>query len=127
MAKILVAGDAIVITSVMTLEQITTLEKYRPNALCLFDDNKEVIFKVGTSAVPSAGKFGISFNSETKDGNKLACITIAAPDVEDVVKFVADKYGLAIINLNKVEEQVGDALKSVSDQMAEVMKNITLA
>ena len=51
MAKIVIAGDAIVVTSAMKLEDIKTIEKYRPNALTLMgsEDGKEPIFAIGTT------------------------------------------------------------------------------
>ena len=52
MAKIVIAGDAIVVTSALKLEDIRAIEKYRPNELVLKggEDGKEPIFAVGTTA-----------------------------------------------------------------------------
>ena len=46
MAKITIAGDAAVVTSAMKLEDIKTIEKYRPKELVLKggEDGKEPIF-----------------------------------------------------------------------------------
>ena len=43
MAKIVIAGDAVVVTSAMKLEDIKTIEKYRPKELVLKggEDGKE--------------------------------------------------------------------------------------
>lgn len=51
MAKIVIAGDAVVVTSAMKLEDIKTIEKYRPKELVLKggEDGKEPIFGVGTT------------------------------------------------------------------------------
>ena len=48
MAKIVIAGDAVIVTSTMKLEDIKTIAKYRPKALTLMggEDGKEPIFAV---------------------------------------------------------------------------------
>ena len=45
MAKIVIAGDAVVVTSAMKLEDIKTIEKYRP---------KELVLKGGEDGVSAA-------------------------------------------------------------------------
>lgn len=133
MAKIVIAGDAIVITSTQKLEDIKTLEKYRPNALTLYetDENgkKTEVFKVGSTTGEGAiSQYGASFGSTTHDTAKLATITMSLPrGVEDAKKYVADMVGVAIINLNKVEEQFEAALAEVTAEKAAVLENISIA
>ena len=79
MAKITIAGDAAVVTSAMKLEDIKTIEKYRPKELVLKggEDGKEPIFAVGTTnGAGNINAFGASFGDETRDDEKLACITL---------------------------------------------------
>ena len=110
MAKIVIAGDAVVVTSAMKLEDIKTIEKYRPKELVLKggEDGKEPIFGVGTThCAGSINAVGASFGSETRDDDKLACITLFLDGVTgDVKDWVADRLGAAIINLNKLEEKL---------------------
>lgn len=133
MAKITIAGDAIVITSSKTLEDIKTLEKYRPKALSLYDvgddGKKEEIFRVESgSSDGSINKYGATFSSVTHDDEKLATITMCIPHgVADAVEYAAEKIGVAIINLNKVEAQFDEALAEVAQEKATVMENITVA
>lgn len=136
MAKITIAGDAYVVTSSKTLESIQTLEKYRPNALKLFETNpengkREAVFAVGTTAGQgSINAYGASFCSVAHDGSGLATITLPLPAVPaggDVKKAVAEAVGVAIINLNKVEAQIDAALDSVRSEKNAVMETITVA
>lgn len=48
MAKIVIAGDAVVVTSAIKLEDLRNIKKYRPAALILKggEDGKEPIFAV---------------------------------------------------------------------------------
>lgn len=131
MAKITVAGDAVVITSAMKLEDIKTIEKYRPSALTLMggEDNKEPIFAVGTTrGTGTISKFGASFGGETHDEQKLATITLCASGVTgDITDWVADNIGVAIINLNRLEDRLPAVLRGIADEKAEVVSNIVVA
>lgn len=133
MAKITIAGDAMVITSSQTLEAIKTLEKYRPKALCLYETGengkKEEVFKVcATAGEGSINQYGASFGSVSHDDEKLATITLPIPrGTQDAVEYAAEKVGVAIINLNKVEEQFAEALADVETEKAAVRENITVA
>ena len=131
MSKTVIAGDDVVITSALKLEDIKTIEKYRPKALVLMggEDGKEPVFAIGTT--PGAGNInavGASFGAETHDDSKLACITLFLTGVTgDVKDWVADRLGAAIINLNKLEEKLPAVLEEIAAEKATVMSNITVA
>ena len=132
MAKIVVAGNAVVITSALKLEDIKTVEKYRPNELVLKggEDGKEPIFRLGiTTGTGSINTVGASFGREASDGSGLAAITMVMPDipVSDVTEWVADKLGSAVINLNAVEGKLPDVLESIKAEKAAVMSHISVA
>lgn len=132
MARITIAGDAAVVTSAMTLEDIKTIEKYRPKELILKggEDGNEPIFAIGTTAAGAGtiNTYGASFGSETRDENKLACITMFLEGVTgDVKDWVADRLGTAIVNLNKLEAKLPDILKEIADEKAKVLENIAVA
>ena len=133
MAKIKVVGDVMVVESTQTLESIKTLEKYNPRALFLYEEDedgkKKQVFRVAsTTGKGNIGQYGASFGSETHDGRGIATITMCLPDgIEDAKEYVADAVGLAIVRLNKVEEQFADALAKVDADKAAVLENIELA
>lgn len=130
MAKITICGDAMVVTSTKTLEDIKTLEKYRPKALALYsEDGKEEVFRVGSSnGKGSISTYGASFGSVSHDDNKFATITMDIPaGTTDAEAYAEEVIGVAIINLNKVEAQFEAALEEVKAEKAEVRSNITVA
>lgn len=133
MAKITIAGDSYVVISGVKLETIKTLEKYRPKALCLYetDENgkKTEVFRVAyTDGEGSISKFGAAFGSVTHDAEKLATITGVIPrGIENAVDYVAERIGVAIIKLNKVEAQFEAAAQEVEAEKAAVRETITLA
>lgn len=130
MAKIIIAGDAVVVTSALKLEEIRKVEKYRPKALYLMggEDGKEPIFRVGTSKKGSIGEYGIEFASATHDDEKLASITVGAPVAAgDIKDAVAEFYGPIIMNLNKVEAAIPAVLDEIDAEKAAVLENIQVA
>lgn len=131
MAKITILGDAVVVTSAMKLEDLRTIQKYRPDALVLKggEDGKEPIFAIHTTkGNGSINQYGASFSAETRDEAKLATITVVASNVEgDIKEFIADKLGSAIINLNKLEATLPAVVQAVNEEKAQVMNAISVA
>lgn len=132
MAKIVIAGEAVVITSSLKLEDIKAIEKYRPNDLVLKggEDGKEPIFRLGaTTGAGGINSVGASFGREASDGSGLACITMVKTGVptDNIKEWVADSLGSAITNLNALEEKLPEVLTAINTQKATVMANITVA
>ncbi len=132
MAKIVIAGDAVIFTSSLKLNDIKTVAKYRPDELVLKggENGKEPIFAV--SAAEGTGKinqYGVTFTQETRDGAKLATLTVLAKGVGDggMKEWVADQYGKALIYLNKLEAKLPGVLAEISAEKDSVMRNITVA
>lgn len=132
MAKITIAGNAVVVTSALKLEDIKTIAKYQPKALTLMggEDGKEPIFAIGTTA-PGKGSIssvGASFDREANDGSKLATITVVdtVPDT-NVKDWAADKLGAAIMALNALEAKLPEVLSTIAANKAAVMENISVA
>lgn len=131
MAKVTIAGDAVVVTSALRLEDIKTVQKYRPKALTLMggEDGKEAVFAIGTtSGAGSINGVGASFGRETHDEGKLATVTLVLNGIAgDVKEYVADMLGGAIINLNKLEATLPTVLAEIATEKANVLSNITVA
>lgn len=135
MANITIAGDAVVIKSTATLEELALLEKYRPEALELktLDENNKMVtdFKIGTTTGQGkVSKFGISFGKATHDEEQKAMVTTLLPDgidEESVMAYVADTYGSAVIKLNAIEDTLALNLQIVKADREAVLDCITMA
>ena len=132
MAKITIAGNAVVVTSALKLEDLANVKKYRPKALTLMggENNKEEIFTidVGNGGCGDINGYGAYFCNATHDNEKKACITMCMEGVAgDIKEFVADKLGSAIIHLNKLEQALPGVLEEIAAEKATVMANITVA
>lgn len=132
MAKIVIAGDAVVVKSTLKLEDIRTIEKYRPKALVLMggEDGKEPVFAIGTTdGCGNINQVGASFGRESHDEDKFATITMVTGTgaTGDIKEWVADRIGTAIISLNKLEEKLPAVLEEIEAEKAEVLSNISVA
>lgn len=129
MARIIVAGDAMVVESAYSIEDIKTIERYRPKALTLVEeDGKTETFKVGTTdGKGSISTYGVSFGSSSKNGENKAIITLNIPSsVNDAAAYAEDCIGVAIVKLNAVESQLNEALDEISHEKELVRENITI-
>jgi len=129
-AAIKIVGGVAVIESTLKLEDIKKLAKYRPAALSLFEGtgkDKEEVFQIGAGrGYGSISTYGASFGSHTTTDGK-ATITIEIPEgTEDPKAYIADKVGVAILNLNKVEAQFEAANAEIDDEIAAINANITV-
>lgn len=129
MARISISGNAIVVTSSLTVEQLDTVKKYRPQSLTLFEGegaDKTPVFVVGIGdGTGSISKFGANF-SRTAAADGGATITLIADlPAENKREFVAELIGTAILNINKVEEQIPAVLEEVVAEKAAVLENIS--
>lgn len=129
MAKITIVGDAVVITSALKLEDIRTIEKYRPKALKLMsNDGKEEIFGVGVAIDEgSINDVGVSFEGETHDDAKLATVTVKIPSEDgDIKDRIVDEYGPAMTQLNKIEAMLSGVLAEIKSEREAALNNITV-
>lgn len=132
MAKISIVGNAAVFTSEMTLEGLSTIQKYRPGALKLMggENNKETLFTimVGNEAGSgSVNEVGAYFTDATHDEAKKACITMCLNGVKgDIKEYIADKWGKALTHLNALEAKLPDVLTEVKAEKAAVLAAISV-
>lgn len=130
MAKINVMGDAVVVTSAVKFEDLRTVEKYRPEALLVKggEDGKDVVFTVSTHGEGCISKYGVTFSGESREGEKLACLTLNVQcDTDDLSDFITDKLGAAIIQLNKLEKTLPAVIEEIKAEAQAVKNCITIA
>lgn len=99
-------GEAAVFKSSFTLNELKTIQKYRPSALILIDDEtKEELFRINIAPTGAGiiNKYGISF-SPNPDSDGRACVTVSLPEGHgDVKDYLVETYGEAVLHLQKLE------------------------
>ena len=131
MAKVVIAGNAVVINSTIKFEDIKKVAKARPTALTLMggEDNKEPIFTIGTCSCTNGviNANGALFGSATRDDDRLATITMVVEGEGDIKEFVAEEFGAALINLSKLEEKLPAVIEEINAEKDAVLGSITVA
>lgn len=128
MAKITVAGQAVVLTSSLKLEDIKTIKKYRPKALIVYggDDGKELEFAISAGTVEDISKNGICFANETRDGGYATITLTTSYAGEDIKDYVADEIGTAFIHLQSLEDTLEPVIEEIEAQRAELKNSINI-
>lgn len=130
MANTKIVGNAAVITSTLKLADIKKIEKStRKDVLTLNggEDGKTPIFMVGTTTYGTGNinACGAEFACASRDGDQLAQITLGIPaDVADAKEYVVEKYGIALINLAKIEEAVPAVLTAINEEHDALIESI---
>ena len=127
MANIKIAGGCYVVTSTVSMADLELVEKLRPSVLTLADEQtKEPYFKVAIGS-NSLSDHGISFGGVSNDGRNMATVTLPIPaDVEDAKAYVAEKVGVAVVNLNRIEACIGNVLEEIQGEHKKVMESIKI-
>lgn len=120
-ATVTVIGECAVITSGLKLKDIETAEKYRPEALMLLDEDGEPEYAINTDAKSSGSinKVGATF-SKTTDADGHPTITLQVERTEKIKEQVVEKIGLALLKLNKIEENFGAQLDAINADKAKI-------
>lgn len=128
MAKGIVVGDALIITSEVTFEDWKLVKKYRPEALVLRDEEKNEYFRVGVGS-GDVSQFGVEWGGETHDERKLATITLAIDGCgtpEEIKADLAEDIGVILLNINKVEEKIPEVLDEIKAERDKILEAITI-
>jgi len=127
MAKAAIAGSSYVITSTVSMANLEMVRKFRPSALALTDpDTQETTFRVDIGS-NSLSNHGISFAGTSNCEGRFATATLVIPEgTEDAKAYVLDTAGVAIANLNKVEQNIATVVEAILAERAEIERNITV-
>lgn len=125
MANITIAGSCFVVTSKVSMADLELIRKHRPKALKIVDEETgEELFAVGTGS-NSLSDFGVSFSGVSNDEKKLATVTMPIPsDAEDAQEYVAEKAGVAVVNLNRIEDGIDEVLEEIRAEHQKVKDSI---
>lgn len=126
-----VIGSNVVVTTVVSLEELKEISQRKPSALVLteeIDHKMREVFRVGVGEGSLNGR-GAYFNGNTNTDPKCAMLTIdisGKPEEIDVKRYIADMYGAAILQLQKVEEQFLPALEAIASEQATLSEMISV-
>lgn len=127
MAKITANGDALTITTNITVEQYEKVMNFNPELLKLKDEDGNEFFRVAytPSVKGECSKYGIAFPSSTPEGKMFLTtenvVVGMHTSYEEERKMIIEKYARIINNINTVEA----AIASADESMTELENTIT--
>lgn len=134
MAKVTLAANAAIFKAdSITVKQIETLEKHKPEALELRTgkENETVLFSIGISGDKgSLTDNGALFSKTAITPDGKAAITVDIPNFaspEAAKEFIADKFGVALDRLSQLEATIGGQVEDVEAKRAAVIESIEVA
>ena len=123
-------GNAFVITSDIPYEDLLLVADYAPEKLILKggEDGKDEIFRVFVNGENgSLDDSGAIFGCTEQNGNKVATITMLIPNCENAKGLIADTYGEALTNLNKIVDTIPAAVEEVKANRKAIIDSIETA
>ena len=124
-----IAGNALVFTSEIKLEDVKLLSKANPNALILFDDEKEPVFAIGVGNFESGsiGKLGVTIDSTSRNENGFATVTGIIPEgIADAKEFAANILMPAYLSIKALEDTVPVAAEEIRAAKAALISGISV-
>ena len=121
MAKITANGDALTITTNITVEQYEKVMNFNPELLKLKDEEGNELFRVAYSpfAKGDCSKYGITLASSTPEGKMFLTtenvVVGTHTDYEEERKMIIEKYARVINNINMVEAAIASADESMTE------------
>ena len=121
MAKITANGDALTITTNITVEQYEKVMNFNPDLLKLKDEEGNELFRVAYTPFVKGdcSKYGITFSSSTPDGKMFLTtenvIIGMHTSYEEEKKMIIEKYARIINNINIIEATITSTNESITD------------
>lgn len=129
--KLSLMSGAYTLNSELTVDDITLLKKYNPDALSIKDGDGNTVFGVGYSeGNPSIAPFGVTFGMKSFEGNKASITETIPPTLDTVEKakeYVAEKFGGVVAYLEALEETIPVAAQAIRDTRQALIDSITVA
>ena len=131
--KAIVKFNNLFITSKFNMATLKKVAKFRPEALNLTKgEGKEkttvCVLSVGDKA--SYSPYGLVFAKDSVTAPNVATMAVELPSTlkttDDINEWVRDKFGLSIVNCEKIEAQVDAAMTEINADEAAMNAAITI-
>lgn len=123
--SVVMAGGVAVIASAYDPEVLKNCYKYRPDALKLFDEDKDLVYSIAPvkNTKGSIDAYGAEFGSKVNAEGK-ATLTVALPEDCTKDKFV-EAYAGALVKIRKIEAQIEAAYESIEQEKSSIAELVT--
>ena len=131
MAKVIIAGNSVVIKSEVSLEDLKMIQRFAPDTLKKKDKDGNEIYGVcfASKGCGNLTKYGPTFDAMA-DMDGKAIITIPFPDCSksyDKKEYAADQYAQYMADLNDMELAVLESADTIRKNRDDFMRSIGVA
>lgn len=130
--NIKVVGQAMVITSAHTVEDLRLIERVAPNELYLYSDEAKTdpTFAIAIRDLPKqCGSFddhGIIYDSADSEGNAQLTVKLPPIAADKREEFLKEYFSGAIIKLLSLENLISETAATIRADQAEAMTNVSI-
>lgn len=118
--KAIIKYNALFIASEHDVATIEKVKKYYPEALTLYKgegEEREPVCAIATGDFASANEYGVVFANDSISEPKVAMMGVEIPSEltsqDEVRAWVRDKFGMMLVNCNKIDQQITAALVEI--------------
>ena len=125
--KLVTGYNTVTIVSSITMKELQKAERFCPEALTLVKD-KIPVFKVTAGWESSIDTLGIVFAEVTNSGECFATMGMNTmpQEPEKLKEIIRNEFGLTMVKLREVEDQVHNALDELSDTLDTIDESIEI-
>lgn len=130
--NIKVIGQAMVITSAHTVEDLRLIERVAPKELCLYSDEAKAnpTFAIALRDRPNqCGSFdnnGIIYDSADSEGNAQLTVKLPPVTADKREEFLKEYFSGAIIKLLALENNLSETAEVIRADQATAMANVSI-
>lgn len=131
MAKLKIAGNSAILSTVVSTADLKKVSKYAPEKLTLENEDGLAYFGISYGSTGKVSDSGITFAEDAIGENGKAFVTIpllekAKVDEDAARTFLAEKYGQVLDNLKKVEAQLDGVVADIDSKIEAVKAEIVI-
>ena len=126
MANVKIVGNAVVLTSDLTVEEIAKVKKFTKNGLKLKDEKGNDIFEIVYSPGHSSiSDYGINYGEVNAEGYAQATLMLdESIKPENRLDVVLDCYAIALGNIRTLETYIREAATEVNSTVEAIKSSI---
>ena len=131
--KAIVKFNNLFITSKFNMATLKKVAKFRPEALNLTKGEgkeKTTVCVLSTGDKASYSPYGLVFAKDSVTAPNVATMAVELPSTlkttDDINEWVRDKFGLSIVNCEKIEAQIDAAMTEIDADEAAMNAAITI-